>query len=228
MQSSPALIDSGPALDAAGLAHRVQQPKGSGPHPTVIMIHGRSGSEDSMWVFSRTLPRGWLAVVPRAPRRDPDGGYSWLLRTDEQWPTLTQFDEPVGRLMRFIGALPGLYQADLDRVYLMGFSQGAALAYAAGLRYPGRFRGIAGLVGFVPAQCGDVTRMAPLANLPVFMAVGKEDALIPYERSVACAQTLQVAGCDLEYHEYDTGHKLNQDGMADLKAWWADRARGNT
>jgi phospholipase/carboxylesterase len=127
--------------------------------------------------------------------------------------------------MRFIGALPGLYEADPARVYLMGFSQGAALAYAAAMRYPGRFRGIAGLVGFVPVQCGDVTRMAPLSNTPVFMAVGKEDPLIPYERSVACAQTLQVAGCDLEYHEYDTGHKLTREGVADLKAWWADRAR---
>jgi len=219
------LIEAGPALEVCGLVHRIRQPAGSGPHPTVLMIHGRSGSEDSMWVFANTLPRDWLAVVPRAPLPDPDGGYSWLRRAEDHWPGLAQFDEPVGRLMRFIGALPSLYEADPERVYLMGFSQGAALAYAAAMRYPGRFRGIAGLVGFVPADCSDVTRLAPLRRLPIFMAVGKEDPLIPYMQSMGCAQTLQVAGSDLEYHEYDTGHKLNQQGMTDLKAWWAERAR---
>lgn len=221
----PTLIADGPAYEGTGLVHRVRRPGDVGPHPTVVMLHGRSGNEDVMWVFARALPAGWLAVAPRAYRADPDGGYSWRLRGENEWPTLPQFDEPVGRVMRLIGELPVLYGADPRGVYLMGFSQGAALSYAVGLRYPAMVQGIAGLVGFVPERCGDISRMAPLRGMPIFMAVGREDPLIPRARSVACAQTLQAAGADLEYQEYDTGHKLNADGMRDLQAWWADRAR---
>ena len=34
---------------------------------------------------------------------------------------------------------------------------------------------------------------------------------------------LETAGADVEYHEYDTGHKLNAQGMRELKAWWDGR-----
>ena len=188
------------------------------------MLHGRAGSEDNMWIFGTTVPKGWLLVAPRGIVQDPWGGYSWRIRETEEWPALNQFDVPVGAVMDFIAALPELYNADLARLYLMGFSQGAATAYAVAMRHPQAVRGIAGLAGFVPMECEDVQAAAVLDGMPVFMAVGTEDERIPYNRSLACAQTLNLAGADLEYHEYETGHRLNSDGMRDLKAWWARRA----
>ncbi|MCZ7666338.1 MAG: hypothetical protein M5U34_03425 [Chloroflexi bacterium] len=63
-------------------------------------------------------------------------------------------------------------------------------------------------------------KTAVLRDLPIFMAVGKQDPLIPYAHAQTCAHTLEAAGANLAYHEYDTGHKLNSQGMRDLKAWW--------
>lgn len=219
-RNDPRLVDGGEALRRAGLVHRVAQPEGEGPFPTVVMLHGRAGKEEVMWVFAPTVPEGWLLVAPRAIVEDPQGGYSWRIRDTEEWPTLTQFDVPVGAIMDFIGALPALYNADPGRIYLMGFSQGAAASYAVALRHPGVVQGIAGLVGFVPMECDDLQTASGLEGLPVFMAVGAADERIPYSRSLACAQTLNLAGADLEYHEYDMGHRLNVEAMRDLKAWW--------
>jgi phospholipase/carboxylesterase len=222
-RTDPRLIDQGPAFACAGLIHRVAEPEGEGPFPTVVMLHGRAGSEDNMWIFGGTVPKGWLLVAPRGIVEDPWGGYSWRVRESEEWPTLNQFDVPVGAVMDFIAVLPELYNADLSQLYLMGFSQGAATAYAVAMRYPEAVQGIAGLVGFVPMECEDLQSASVLDGLPVFMAVGTEDERIPYSRSLACAQTLNLAGADLEYHEYETGHRLTADGMRDLKAWWARR-----
>lgn len=222
-RQEPRLIESGPAVTRSGLVHRVSQPAGTPPHPTVVMIHGRSGNEDVTWVFARTMPEHYLLVAPRAIKEDPDGGYSWHLRGEQEWPTLAQFDEAVAHLVRFIEALPELYGADPRRIYLMGFSQGAAASYALAIRYPKLVQGIAGLVGFMPTETEEVARAAPLRGLPIFMAVGKEDERIPYGRSQSSAQGLRAAGADLEYHEYETGHKLNAAGMRDLKDWWARR-----
>jgi phospholipase/carboxylesterase len=188
------------------------------------MLHGRAGDEDVMWVFAPTVPDGWLLVAPRGIKEDPWGGYSWRLRDKEEWPDLVQFDVPVGAVVDFIHSLPALYGADLGHLFLMGFSQGAATAYAVAMRHPDLVQGIAGLVGFVPMECSDIMAAQPLEGMPIFMAVGREDERVPYERSLNCAQTLNLAGAELEYHEYDTGHRLNAEGMRALRAWWQARA----
>jgi predicted esterase len=52
--------------------------------------------------------------------------------------------------------------------------------------------------------------------------VGRRDPLIPLEIAQACARTLREAGARLDYHEYDTGHKLDVKGMQALKSWWGE------
>lgn len=222
-QRDPRLVEEGDAFRRAGLIHRVAEPAGPGPHPTIVMLHGRAGNEDVMWIFARALAPEWLLVAPRAIKEDPAGGYSWRIREKDEWPTLVQFDVPVGAVVDFIHALPDLYGADLAHLYLMGFSQGAATAYAVAMHYPDLVQGIAGLVGFVPMECDDLAAAEPLEGMPIFMAVGKDDERIPYARSLACAHTLQMVGADLDYHEYEMGHRLNAQAMRDLKAWWQSR-----
>lgn len=217
---APKLVTAVNIINQAGLIHQIAQPAGEGPFPTAVLLHGRSGDEKVMWVFANSLPPGWLLVAPRGIKPDPDGGYTWHPRDREEWPPLAQFDAAVTAVTRFIHALPTLYKADPTRIYLMGFSQGAALAYAVALRQPGLVQGIAGLVGFMP-ECVTMGETAVLRDLPVFMAVGKKDPLIPHEIVQRCAATLRAAGASLTYGEYDTGHRLNAEGVRDLKAWWS-------
>jgi len=222
--NTPKLIIDGPAFSASGLVHRVQKPDAAGPHKTIVMLHGRSGTEDVMWIFAPATPPGWLLVAPRGIKTDPAGGFDWRPRERTEWPALASFDAAVAAVVRFIQALPRLYNADPAHMYLMGFSQGAATAYAVALRHPELIKGIAGLVGFIPTHCDEALNQSPLVDLPIFMAVGKQDQTIPVTQSAGCAQTLTMAGANLEYHEYDTGHKLNAAGMRDLKAWWMEQA----
>ncbi|MCA9935891.1 MAG: dienelactone hydrolase family protein [Ardenticatenaceae bacterium] len=209
--------------DMTGLIHRVRIPDTVGPHPTVVMLHGRFGNEDVMWVFEKVLPPDWLLVAPRGLREDGDG-YSWHPRLPDEWPCLYDFDAAVTAVTHFIHTLPKEYNADPRQIYLMGFSQGAAMAYALAMKYPKLVQGVAGLVGFVPEACDAAVQMQALDGLPVFMAVGTEDPLIPYEQSQRCAQTLQKTGADLTYRIYHTGHKLNAQGFQDLQKWWKIRA----
>lgn len=215
----PQLVTDGPAWEGTGMAHRFYKPSTTGPCPTVVMLHGRAGNEDVMWVFARTVPPGWLVIAPRALKPD-EGGYSWHPRLPHVWPPLAEFDEAADSVMRLIDSLPALYQADAQRIYLMGFSQGAALSYATAMRYPGVVQGIAGLVGFVPTNTESAVETQVLRHLPVFMAVGRADDKIPYERAQNCAAVLRAAGAALTYREYETGHRMPAQGLRDLTAWW--------
>ncbi len=217
------LVDTGPAFQRAGLVHRVQRPLTGQPAPVLVLLHGRSGSEDAMWIFSKVIASGWVVAAPRGIRLDPGGGYAWHLCQRDEWPSLSMFDDAVASIAHFIRALPDLYNADLEQLYLMGFSQGAAAAYALAMRYPGLVKGIAGLVGFVPLSSEIAVETATLKDLPIFMAVGVNDPYIPLARSQGCAVTLRKLGALLAYHEYQTRHRLNSKGMRDLEIWLKKR-----
>jgi phospholipase/carboxylesterase len=217
----PQLVQTGPEWFEAGLAFRYQMPNGPGPYPTAVMLHGRLGDEDVMWVFRKTVPRPWLVVAPRAPLAD-HGQYSWLIQPPDQWPDLAAFAPAVAALTRFLRALPRLYNADPERLYLLGFSQGAAVSFATALTDPTLVRGVAGLVGFAPnAATAEIE--GRLNGMPAFMASGTEDRTVPYERTQHAADLLRRAGADLAYHEYPAGHKLTSAGVKDLREWFNAR-----
>lgn len=221
----PTLVDRGPGLAAAGLVHRVRRPAGPGPHQTVLLLHGRGGDEDVMWIFARALPAGTLVVAPRAPEPEPVlGGYTWVQRSDDDWPEVTRFDDAVAALARFVAALPALYGAEPAGVGVMGFSQGAATAFALAIAQPGTVTAVASLVGFVPEGAPAGGGQA-LAGLPVLMLAGTRDELVPLVRARAGAALLRGAGAALTYEEYDVGHKLSAAGQQALAEWWAERLR---
>jgi phospholipase/carboxylesterase len=219
----PQLIDSGPILTEMGLVHKVLEPDGAGPYRTVVMLHGRFGDEDVMWIFKKSTPAHWLKIAPRGLLAEPRGSYSWVYQEYGVWPELPAFDTAATAMVQFLHALPRVYNADPDHLYLMGFSQGAAVSYATAMRNPGLIKAIAGLVGFIPDACATPTNLETLENMPIFMAVGLEDKLVPYERALGCAKVLRQANAQLSYNEYNTGHKLNSQGMRDLQKWWLER-----
>jgi phospholipase/carboxylesterase len=187
------------------------------------MLHGHLGNEEVMWIFAQTLPPDWLVIAPRAIIPVSENSYTWLPRTENEWPSLEQFGGAVSAVTHFIHALPKLYHADRNRIYLMGFSQGAAVAFATAISQPGWIKGIASLVGFMPLGVESAVTKAALSNLPVFMAVGTQDERIPLAVAQASAEAARAMGAFLEYREYETGHKLNAEGMRKLKNWWAER-----
>lgn len=225
----PQLIENSSVVTASGLVYRVRLPQGAGPHPTVVMLHGRSGNEDVMWVFARALPAHWLLIAPRAAQPDPRGGYSWDVRIPEDWSSYQSMLAPANAIQRLINALPAAYNADLEQVFLMGFSQGSSVALTTAIDFPGLVQGLALLVGFMPdeSEAHLQTRANPLKDMPIFMALGRDDHLIPANRSYQCANHLIRAGAHLDFRAYDTGHKLNAQGMRDLKKWWLGRDKNS-
>jgi phospholipase/carboxylesterase len=223
--AEPTLVEAGPAFVATGLVHRVLRPDGPGPFLTMVLLHGQGGDEDVMWIFARSLPVGTLVIAPRAPIPEPaQGGYTWVQRAADDWPTLDRFEGAVAVLARFIAALPDLYGADPARIGVMGFSQGAATAFAMAIARPGMLAAVASLVGFVPEGALSGGGQA-LAGLPVLMLVGNRDELVPLVRARASAAVLRGGGAALTYGEYDVGHKVSTAGQRALAAWWAEHLR---
>lgn len=187
---------------------RLRTPPGSGPHPVVLLLHGWTGDEDVMWVFADKLPKESMILAPRGLYPAPMGGYSWHPHRDGSWPWIDDFRPAVEALLQVL--VPESFpEADFTQLRLMGFSQGAALAYTFSLLYPVRVMAIAGLSGFLPDGSEALARNQPLKGKPIFVAHGSQDETVPVGRARQAVEVLEAAGAKVTYCEDDVGHKLS-------------------
>ena len=201
------------------LVHRTQLPHLAPGQlaPAVIMIHGWQGDEKVMTIFERTLPPGVAIISPRAPLDMNNGGFGWYQPVDDENSQLAG----LAALRAFVSGLPARYPIDPRRIILMGFSQGAAMSNALLLSDPALVAAVASLAGFLPESARRWLKTGRLAGKSVFIAHGTADTTVPAERALAARDALQSAGATVEYHDYPMAHKLNAQGMRDLKDWLA-------
>lgn len=196
-----------------GWVVKQRDPEGEGPHPVMVMIHGWTGDEDSMWIFASRLPDNALLIAPRGLHEAEfagNRGYSWEPRTGERWSSVEDFKPAIEKLLDLLTTenFPG---GDFSNLHLVGFSQGAALSYATGLLHPDKVISIAGLSGFLPTDAEAYASGMPLAHKKVFITHGTRDHIVPVEKARRAAEVLEEAGAKVVYCEHDTGHKLNAD-----------------
>ncbi|HRP29149.1 MAG TPA: carboxylesterase, partial [Burkholderiaceae bacterium] len=106
------------------------------------------------------------------------------------------------------------------RIVLAGFSQGCAVALLAGLRYPERLAGLAGLSGYLPlAQSTAAERTPANRDLPIFLAHGRSDGVVPLARGSASRDALAALGHDVQWHDYPMEHSVCIEEVQALDAW---------
>ena len=198
---------------------RVRIPGGDGPFPVVLLLHGWTGDEDAMWVFSTRLPKNALLLAPRGQYIASPGGFSWYAVTEHRWPHLDEFNSTNEQLLSLLdkAIFP---QGDFDNLHLIGFSQGAAACYAFTLFYPELVASVAGLAGFMPEGALRLAQAERLKGLPAFVTHGTQDRLVPVERAREAVQLLEQAGAKVSYCEDDVGHKLSASCFRGLERFY--------
>jgi predicted esterase len=182
--------------------------------PAVMMLHGKTGDENVMWVLEGVLPRGSHLVAPRGLFPVMEGGFHWINAPHDGWPEVSDFQASAEALFKTLEDLKGRFQFDRRRLVLMGFSQGAALAFAAtalGILQPGA---LVALAGFLPKG-----KLNGLKDLPIFWGHGSQDEMIPIENARMDVEKLLGIGADVHYCEADVGHKLGAECARGLNTW---------
>jgi phospholipase/carboxylesterase len=197
---------------------RWRQPPGGGPFPIVLLLHGWTGDENVMWVFTSRLPRGTLLLAPRAPYPTPLGGFGWHPYKAKAWPWVEDFRPAIQALSALISQ-ENFPTGDVTRLHLMGFSQGAALAYSFLLLYPERISSVTSLSGFLPDGAEHLPVDPALHAKPVFIAHGALDDLVPVDRARKAVELFEKAGARVTYCEDEVGHKLSVNCFRSLEAF---------
>ena len=191
-------------------------------HPSprlLLMLHGFTGDENSMWVFARDLPSHYWIVAPRAPYVTEPSGYSWrpLHAGTYGRPILDQLRPASEALIRLVYAYQLSAKIDARVFDLMGFSQGEAMSNLLAFLYPERIRKTGILAGFVPSGLDELVAQRPLTGKPFFVAHGTKDETVPVERARASIEILEQAGAQVTYCEDEVGHKVSLTCLRALK-----------
>ena len=107
-----------------------------------------------------------------------------------------------------------------DRLVLAGFSQGGAMALHTGLRHSERLAGVMALSCFLPLADRLGAEASPAnRDVPVFMAHGTHDPLIPLTRAVHARDTLLSLGYRVEWRQYPMPHSVCDAEVLDIADW---------
>lgn len=209
----------------------------SGPEDadaSILLLHGlgADGHDLEGILPHLQLPAGarWRFVFPNAPKRpitinggmqmrawydiDPaaglDSGQADIATSAAQAAAVIAREEARG--------------VDAARIVVGGFSQGGVIALETGLGYPRRLAGIVGLSTYLHDHAR-VTERLSLANaeLPLFMAHGLMDPMIPIQRAATGRSTLTELGYPVSWHEYPMGHEICLEELQALSAWLTQR-----
>lgn len=201
------------------------------PAASILMLHGLGADGTDFLPFADEIdlaavgPVRW--VLPRAPERPVtiNGGYRMRAWYDILGTDLARREDEAGLRESFAQVL-ALVEREIargvpaQRIVLAGFSQGCAITLGVGLRCPHRLAGLAGLSGYLPLAASTAAEAhAAQRDVPVFMAHGRDDAVVVPARGLAARDQLQAAGYGVEWQDYPMEHSVCIEEVRALEAF---------
>lgn len=182
----------------------------------MIMVHGRGASaEDMLGLATEFVTTDVAYLAPQAAGRTwyP---YSFLSPIEDNEPGLTSGLTVIAGLVDSLLA----QTIAIDRIALLGFSQGACLSLEFAARHPRRYRAVVGLSGGLIGPPG-MPRDYPgsFGGAPVFLGCSDIDPHIPLARVNESAEVFRRMGATVDERIYPRmGHTVNQDEVAAVRA----------
>jgi phospholipase/carboxylesterase len=201
------------------------------PSATVIWMHGLGADGHDFAPIVRELDlsgcHGIRFVFPHAEAMPVTINNGYVMRA---WYDILGMDlvrrEDAEGLRASQGRIEELIANEIargipaERIVLAGFSQGCAMTLQTGLRYPQRLAGLMCLSGYLPiADSLASERHAANQDIPIFMAHGRGDGVVPIYRAEASRDLLTELGYTIEWHEYMMQHSVCAEEIDDISQW---------
>lgn len=196
---------------------RFQPPELGVGNGSIWMIHGWTGDENSMWIFSSILPSNHWLIAPRGILPTPEGGYGWTRVIRGQLTHFQDFLPAAQALLDYIPRFQTEFGGIQSPVHLIGFSQGAALAYVLAILKPDVFRRVACMAGFLPSGAEQWIKTGQFSRNRFFIAHGNQDEIIAFSHGHHAATVVEKMGAETTFCEDNIGHKLSKACFASLE-----------
>ncbi len=196
--------------------------KGQRAERLLLLMHGFRADEldlggllpylDPDGRFVAVLPRGPIAALP---------GFAWYdiaASGDEMAPSFMAALEELDALLDTACIEHGLVR---EQAVVGGFSQGASLAMALGLRHSDRPHpaAVLALSGYLPQFVGLEYDWEAAREIPVLVQHGSEDPMLPVRLGRELARELEAHDVPVVYGEYPMGHQVALESIEQAARW---------
>lgn len=201
-----------PAAPALSFKH-VHEPGAADASFAALLLHGTGADERDLLTLGRFVAPGAPIVSPLGKVRE-GGAARWFRRFAEGVFDEADLRVRAAELAAFLTEARAAYA--LPPFLGVGFSNGANMAAGLLLLHP---KALAGAVLFRATVPLEPERLPDLAGVPVYLAAGTEDTMIPAEGARRLAEMLTKAGADVTLRFVEAGHGITPAEIEDAKAW---------
>jgi phospholipase/carboxylesterase len=196
------------------------------PQAAVIWLHGlgADGHDFEPIVPELRLTKPVRFVFPHAPVRPVTINQGMRMRA---WYDILQLgpgpedDAGVRASQNLVDELIAAEKKrGMTKIVIAGFSQGGAIALQSALRHPERLAGVLALSAYLPLNASlQAERSAANREVPIFMAHGQYDDIIPLSRAEQSRQILERLDYKVEWHVYPMPHSVCPEELEDISAF---------
>lgn len=197
--------------------------------PVLILLHGYGSNEEDLFSFASELPKELLIISVKAPLSLGFGSYAWYsidfdAVTQSKFSNLEEANQSIEKIENFIDEIIKKYEVNTNKLFLLGFSQGAILSHVLALKNPKKINKIIALSGYInteliPKNCTIET----VSELDFFISHGTVDQVLPIswiKNSLPIFDNLKI---NYTFNEYPIGHGVNPQNFEDFKTWISNR-----
>ncbi|MDY7559542.1 phospholipase [Pseudomonas sp. 10B1] len=222
--ASSAVHAQSPLLTDLPLSYLEQTDGQSRNKPLIIFLHGSGANEADLFDIKDQLPTEYTFLSARAPLEVGPGSYQWFNKKPGDGPYDGETDDlrnSEALISDFVAKATEKYHTQPDKVFLIGFSQGAIMSYEVALRHPDILRGFAALSGkILPMLKSELQPLPGFKALDVFIGHGTADQRVPYVGATDAETWLKELGITPESHAYlGIGHTISDNEIMDLDSW---------
>jgi len=188
----------------------------------LVGLHGYGSSPDSfIRLYERFANPDFIYVTPRAPYPfmvGNDMGYSWNTWDDNDESVYTDsLEMTTDYVLGVVNSMRDRY--NIDRVILMGFSQGCGMTYIIGLSNPDYFDGLICYGGWLDNEYLTEDQIAAASDLPIFIGHGTSDNMVEYEAAITARDYLIDLGYDVTFFDFDGAHSVPEEEIQASEEW---------
>jgi phospholipase/carboxylesterase len=186
----------------------------------LVLLHGWGADAGDLMPLGQSLAEAIATplelVALQAPQLQTQGsGRQWYGLFPADWAAVPAAVEELKERINNLssGEIP------LEATVLLGFSQGGAMAVAAGCDLP-----LAGLIAC--SAYPHPNWQAPVIRPPVLLLHGRNDDVVPYSAAVALNNDLSQGDQTCDVFSFDNGHAIPVNAQAEMKKAlkrWLDR-----
>ena len=193
-----------------------------------MLLHGYGSKADDWLQFVEKIavPNSGRLIFPQAPLRGPGPARGWW------WLDISGNVPPGERFPDFSTKSPGgikiaarLVREVLDRVegpiVLGGFSQGAMVSGEIAFQTDQPLAGLVLLGGTTVNEAAWVERFPGRRSLPIFIAHGRQDGVLPFAIADRFRTRLQAAGMDVTWVPFQGSHEIPASVVQELNRFLA-------